>query len=185
MSGYAVATYILQKAGINDISVKCIGGKLTDRFDPIKKCVFLSSDVYNGTNIAAIGIAAHETGHALQYAAGYAPLRIRMAIVGITNFSSRILYFIIILSFIAQIPALCNIAVICFLVIFIFQLITLPVEFNASARAVECINNLGYSDSDIKGVKKILSAAAMTYVAAMLVSLGQMLMYMFRIRDRK
>lgn len=184
-TGEGIARMILHSAGIYDVSIQCIGGNLTDHFDPQKKVIRLSENVYNGTSISAIGVAAHETGHALQYAAQYTPIKIRSAIIGVTNFSSKILYFLIILSFIAQIPLICNIAVMCFLVIFLFQLITLPVEFNASARAIENIRNMGYNDGDVKGVKKVLSAAAMTYVVAMLISLGQMLTFILRTRNRK
>lgn len=185
MTGAQIAKTILENAGVYGVSIEQVGGNLSDHFDPVKNVIRLSADVYNGTTVSAIGVAAHETGHALQYAANYMPMRIRSAIVGITNFSSRILYFVIILSFVANIPVLCDIAVICFLVIFLFQLITLPVEFNASARAVNNISNLGYTDEEISGVKKVLGAAAMTYVAAMLVSLAQMLTYILRTRNRR
>ena len=183
-TGCEIAHTILRNAGIFDVSVECIGGNLSDHFDPTKKVIRLSEKVYNGTSIAAIGVAAHETGHELQYAAEYTPIKIRSSIIGITNFSSKILYILIILSFIAQIPLICNIAVICFFIIFLFQLLTLPVEFNASARAVENIGNMGYNDDDLHGVKKVLTAAAMTYVMAMLVALGQMITFILRTRKR-
>ena len=183
-TGCEIAHTILRNAGIFDVSVECIGGNLSDHFDPTKKVIRLSEKVYNGTSIAAIGVAAHETGHALQYAAEYTPIKIRSSIIGITNFSSKILYILIILSFIAQIPLICNIAVICFFIIFLFQLLTLPVEFNASARAVENIGNMGYNDDDLHGVKKVLTDAAMTYVMAMLVALGQMITFILRTRKR-
>lgn len=183
-TGCTIAQAILRNAGVYDVSVECIDGRLTDHFDPVKKVIRLSADVYNGSSISAIGVAAHETGHALQYAAEYTPIKIRSAIIGVTNFSSKILYLLIILSFAAQISIICNIAVICFLVIFAFQLITLPVEFNASARAVENIRNMGYNDKDITGVKKVLTVAAMTYVVAMLISFGQMLSFILRVRKR-
>lgn len=183
-SGAEIARLILNRAGVYGVSVECVSGKLTDHFDPSKNVIRLSSEVYNGTSVAAIGIAAHETGHALQYAENYTPMQLRAAIVGITNFSSKILYLVVMLSFIAQIPFLCDIAVICYLIIFAFQLITLPVEFNASRRAVVNIEESGYSDADIKGVKKVLVCAAMTYVVAMLVSLGQLLTYVLRTRRR-
>lgn len=181
-TGRDIALSILRSAGVNDVSVECVAGRLTDHYDPVKKVIRLSQDVYNGTSVASIGIAAHETGHALQYAANYTPVRVRSSIIGITNFSSNILYFLIILSFISRLPVICDIAVLCFTVIFIFQLVTLPVEFNASARAVANVGNMGYNDSDLSGVKKVLSAAAMTYVAATLVSLGQLLSFFLRTR---
>lgn len=185
ISGAEAAKQILSNAGINDVSVECIGGNLTDHFDPTKKAVRLSTDVFNGTSVAAIGIAAHEVGHAIQHNVGYLPIKIRSSVVGITNFSSRILYFLIVLSFISGIPAICDFAVLCFAIIFFFQLITLPVEFNASARAIKNIKTLDFSSSDLSGVKKVLSSAAMTYVAAMLVSLAQMVSFILRSRNRR
>ncbi len=185
MTGAEIAKMILNNAGIYDVSIECVAGNLTDHFDPTKKVVRLSQAVYNGTSIASIGIAAHEVGHAIQYAVAYTPIKIRSSIVGITNFSSRILYFLIILSFIANIPFFCDLAVICFIIIFFFQLITLPVEFNASARAVKNIELSGFNDSDLRGTKKVLSSAAMTYVAAMLISLGQLLTFVLRSRNRR
>ncbi len=185
MTGAELAKKILNNAGIYDVSIECVAGNLTDHFDPTKKTVRLSQAVYNGTSIASIGIAAHEVGHAIQYSVAYTPIRIRSSIVGITNFSSRILYFLIILSFVANIPFFCDLAVICFVIIFFFQLITLPVEFNASARAIKNIGSVGFDNNDISGTKKVLSSAAMTYVAAMLVSLGQLLSFVLRTRGRR
>ena len=185
VTGACIARQILNNASVYDVSVECVAGKLSDHFDPAKKTVRLSEEVYNGTSVAAIGIAAHEVGHAIQYARNYTPIRIRSSIVGITNFSSRILYFLIILSFVASIPLFCDLAVICFFIIFLFQLLTLPVEFNASARALDNISSCGFSSSDIKGTKKVLSSAAMTYVAAMLISFAQMLSFILRTRNRR
>ncbi len=185
ITGAQIAKMILDSAGVYNVSVECIGGNLSDHFDPRKNVIRLSNDVYNGSSVASIGIAAHEVGHAIQHAVGYVPVKIRTSVVGVTNFSSRILYFLIILSFIANIPLLCDIAVICFLIIFFFQVITLPVEFNASARAIRNIREMNFSDSDIGGVKKVLSSAALTYVAAMLISLGQMLTFILRTRNRR
>ncbi len=185
VTGCAIAKMILANAGINDVTIECIEGNLTDRFIPTRKVIQLSQNVYNGTSISAIGIAAHETGHALQYEAQYFPIKLRSSIIGVTSFSSNILYLVIILSLFTQMPLFCNIAVFCFMVLFIFNLVTLPVEFNASARAVENIRNMGYNDTDIAGVKKVLTAAAMTYVIAMLISLAQMLAYILRTNSRK
>lgn len=184
-SGADIARLILNSSGVYNVSVEMVGGNLTDHFDPSKNVIRLSEAVYNGTSISAIGVAAHETGHALQYAANYAPMRIRSAVVGVTNFSSKLLYILMILSVIIYLPVLCDIAVLCFAVLFFFQLITLPVEFNASARAIEQIRSFGYNDGDIKGVKKVLSAAAMTYVAAMLYSLAQLVSFFLRTRRNR
>lgn len=185
ITGAAIARQILNNAGIYNVSIECIGGNLSDHFDPTKKAVGLSEAVYNGTSVASIGIAAHEVGHAIQYAKNYTPIKIRSSIVGITNFSSKILYFLILLSFIASIPLFCDLAVICFFVIFFFQLITLPVEFNASARALSNIRASGFTDNDIKGTRKVLTSAALTYVAAMLISFAQMLSFILRTRNRR
>ena len=183
-SGREIAEMILRNAEVGGVSIECVRGELTDHYDPRRNAIRLSEDVYNGTSVSAIGIAAHETGHALQYATGYAPVSIRNAIIGITNFSSRILYLLIILSFALSIPFLADLAVICFFIIFFFQLVTLPVEFNASARAIENIRGMGYSQQDVKGVRKVLTAAAMTYVAAMLISLAQLINFFLRTRRR-
>ena len=182
MTGADMARTILQNGGVLDVTVECIPGKLSDHFDPTKKVIRLSEEVYNGNSVSAIGVAAHEAGHALQYAQNYAPMYIRSAIIGVTSFSSRILYFVIILSIIISMPLLTNIAVACFVIIFCFQLITLPVEFNASRRAIQNISSAQFSSEDVAGVKRVLSSAAMTYVAAMLISLGQLLAFLARTR---
>ena len=185
MSGSQIARLILNSAGIYDVSIECVSGNLTDHFDPVNKVVRLSNEVYNGNSVAAIGIASHEVGHAIQHNIGYLPVKIRSSVIGVTNFSSKILYLLIVLSFATHIPVLCDVAVICFLIIFLFQVITLPVEFNASARALKYIKGISFADSDIRGVRKVLSSAAMTYVAAMLVSFGQMLTFILRISKKR
>ena len=187
LTGAQMAEFILQSAGIFDVNVVCINGKLSDHFDPTKKVVRLSSEVYNGTSIASIGIAAHECGHVIQHQVGYFPIRVRSAVVGITNFSSKLLYFLMIFSFFlsgTMGTVLFNVAILCYAVLFFFQLITLPVEFNASARAVEQIRLTGYNDQDINGIKKVLSAAAMTYIAAAITVLWQMMILISRRRNR-
>ena len=183
-TGAEIAKLILSRNGISGVSIQCIPGKMSDHFDPAKNVIRLSEDVYHGTSVASIGIAAHETGHALQYAMQYTPVKIRSSVVGVTNFSSKLLYVVLILSFIVNLPILCDIAVVCFAVLFFFQLITLPVEFNASRRAVEAIEGYSYSGQDVKGVKKVLGAAAMTYVAAMLVALANLLRFIIRSKRR-
>lgn len=187
MTGAQMAEMILRGAGIYDVTVTCINGKLSDHFDPTKKVVRLSADVYNGTSIASIGVAAHECGHAIQHAVGYFPIRVRSAVVGITNFSSKLLYFLMILSVFmsgTMGTVLFNVAVLCYAVLFFFQLITLPVEFNASSRAVEQIRTAGFDEGDVKGVKQVLSAAAMTYVASAITVLWQLLILLNRRRNR-
>ena len=188
MTGGQMAEMILRNAGIYNVSVVCINGKLTDHFDPTQRVVRLSSEVYNGTSIAAVGIAAHECGHAIQYSIGYIPMKLRASVVGITNFSSKILYFLILASIFINMGSLntliFNLAIICYAVIFFFQLVTLPVEFNASARAIAQVRGSGFMDSDILGVKKVLSAAAMTYVAATVTALVQLLAMISRAKRR-
>ncbi len=185
ITGAQISRMILESAGINNVSVELVSGRLSDHFDPTKNVIRLSNDVYNGTSVSAIGVAAHETGHALQYANGYVPMKIRSAVVGITNFSSKLLYILMILSIIIAVPVICDIAVLCFAVLFFFQLITLPVEFNASTKAITQITKFGYTDKDLSGVKKVLFAAAMTYFAAMLYSLGQLITFFMRTRNRR
>lgn len=188
MTGAQMAESILRGAGIYDVSVSCVGGQLSDHFDPTQKAVRLSESVYNGTSIASIGIAAHECGHAIQHEVGYFPIRVRSAVVGITNFSSKLLYFLMLASFfISGYTAgtvIFNLVVLCYAVLFFFQLITLPVEFNASSRAMEQVYAAGFSDDDAGGVKKVLSAAAMTYVAAAVTALWQLFLLLNRSRRR-
>lgn len=190
ITGAAMAEMILNGAGIYDVRINCISGNLSDHYDPIKKVVSLSNDVYNGTSIAAIGIAAHECGHAIQHHEQYFPIRLRSAIIGITNFSSKLLYFLILGSFLiytssAVSTALFNVATLCYAVLFFFQLVTLPVEFNASSRALKQIEAAGFDTFDLSGVKKVLSSAAMTYVASAVTALWQLLLMLGRGRNRR
>lgn len=183
-TGAQMAQEILSSGGAQDVRVECIDGNLTDHFDPRAKIVRLSSDVYHGTSVAAIGIAAHECGHALQYKSQYFPMYLRSAVVGITNISSALIYPLVVLSVVFELSQLLELAIICFLIIFLFQLITLPVEFNASRRAVRQIQAANFAQSDVIGVKKVLSAAAMTYVAAMITALMNFLSFLLRVRRR-
>ena len=189
ITGGEMAELILRNAGIRDVSVVCIGGQLSDHFDPVKKVVRLSEQVYSGSSIASIGVAAHECGHAIQYQEEYVPIRIRSAIIGVTNFSSKLLYILMFASifFYSQSfsAVVFNVAIICYTILFIFQLVTLPVEFNASARAVKQIEASGFGEEDVRGVKKVLSAAAMTYVASAITVLWQLLLLISRAKNRK
>lgn len=187
MTGAQMAEHILHSAGIYDVGVSCVNGHLSDHYDPTKKVVSLSADVYNGTSIAAVGIAAHECGHAIQHHEAYQPLKLRSAVIGITNLSSKILYVLMFMSIIAASSyafsdVIFNIAILCYAVIFFFQLITLPVEFNASSRAIKQVEGYGFSGEDVSGVKKVLSSAAMTYVAAAVSALWQLLIMLNRRR---
>jgi uncharacterized protein len=168
ISGAEAAREILDEAGLQDVAVTEVGGHLTDHYDPLKKVLCLSSENYRGTSVAAMGVAAHEAGHALQHQTAYAPLSIRMALAPVTQFATSAVYGIFFLSFIMHLTQLAKIAVGIFAVITLFQLITLPVEFDASRRAKAQLLRLGLIRNDEHhAISKVLSAAAMTYVAAL------------------
>lgn len=178
VTGREAAQRILSDAGVYDVSLKPIEGNLTDHYDPRSKSIGLSRNVYNSTSIAAIGVAAHEAGHALQHSIGYKPLIIRNAIVPVTKIASTLALPLILIGFILSFSTIIWVGIIFFGGAVVFQLITLPVEFNASRRALKCLSEEGILyDDELDGAKKVLRAAALTYVAAMLVSLMQMLRF--------
>lgn len=172
MTGADAARYILDINGLRNVRIERINGNLTDHFDPRSNVVRLSDSTYASTSVGAIGVAAHECGHAVQYATDYAPIRIRNAIVPVVNICSKLSIPIIIIGFIFAYAGsfsntLLNIGIILFSATVFFQLITLPVEFNASNRAIATLEQRALlQDDELKGAKKVLSAAAMTYVAA-------------------
>lgn len=186
MTGAEAAREVLDSAGLHAMPVGEVGGHLTDHYDPTKKALFLSSENYHGTSIAAIGVAAHEAGHALQHKAAYAPLHIRMAMVPITNFASMAWAGIALLGFVfGMFYQFIGVAIVLFTIIAAFQLITLPVEFDASRRAKEHLFRLGLiRDDERPGVSKVLNAAALTYVAALITSVLQLLQFVMLARDR-
>ena len=168
MTGAQAARMILQSNGINDVSVQRISGKLTDHYNPSTKVLNLSESVYGSTSVAAIGVAAHECGHAIQHARGYFPLSLRTALVPVANIGSQLSWvFIIVGAILSFNQTLITIGIIMFSAAVLFQLVTLPVEFNASARALEQLESNGilYRD-EVSQTRKVLSAAALTYVAA-------------------
>lgn len=169
------AMAILQSAGIYDVRIERVRGNLTDHYSPSEKVLRLSDSVYNSTSIAAIGVAAHECGHAIQHYEGYAPLRLRSFSVPVANIGSRLSWPVVILGLIFGIPYLSLAGVYLFLFVIFFQLITLPVEIDASHRALKILDgqNMLY-DKEISGARKVLSAAAMTYVAALFSSILQL-----------
>ena len=187
MTGYTAARRILDAAGLRHVPIECIQGELTDHFDPRSNVLRLSNGVYNSSSVAAIGVAAHECGHAIQYAEEYTPMKVRGALVKVTNFSSSISMFIVILGLIFSFRELALVGVALFSVVVRFQLVALPVEFNASRRAVKILN--GYMDrEELSGVKSVLSAAAMTYVAALVSAIFQLIRLLAIVgggRDRK
>lgn len=188
MTGAQVAERILQAQGVYGVRVEHIGGNLTDHYDPRTKVVRLSDAVYNSSSVAAIGVAAHECGHAIQDQKEYAPLRIRSAIVPAANFGSKVCWLFIIGGLLLGAnQALINIGILLFSLAVLFQLVTLPVEFNASNRAIAILDQSGIlSQEEVKGTKKVLSAAAMTYVASAASAILSLLrlLILFGNRDR-
>jgi Zn-dependent membrane protease YugP len=182
MTGAEAARHILDAAGIRDVQVAEINGLLGDHYDPMHKRLCLSTDVYHNPSVAALGVAAHETGHAIQHARAYAPLKARMAVVPITQFASQILPFVIIGGFLFGMFGLIKVGILCYIVLTFFSLITLPVEFDASRRAKVILGQMGIiqQGAEAKGVNRVLDAAALTYVAAFVASLGN-LIYLFMI----
>lgn len=171
MSGRDASVAIQQMNGIN-IPVEAVQGSMTDHYDPRKNVIRLSQTVGPQKSIAAIGVAAHETGHALQYAEGYGPVRIRAAILPTTQFASTISPYLVLAGILFSYKILADIGVLFFGTAVLFQLVTLPVEFNASARALRALDSQGIlTANELNSAKKVLSAAALTYVAALLVSL--------------
>ena len=181
LTGAQVARQILDANGLQNVRIENVSGKLTDHYDPRANVVRLADSVYNSQTSAAIGVAAHECGHAIQHSTGYLPIKIRSAIIPITNIGSKlsiplILIGIAMAAMSQYAIALAYIGVALFSFSFIFQLVTLPTEFNASRRAVTTIEQMGIAEGqDLKGCKKVLKAAAMTYVAALAVSLMQLI----------
>jgi Zn-dependent membrane protease YugP len=186
ITGAECAREILQAAQINDVDVVETNDFLGDHYDPRDKKLHLSTSVYNTPSVAALGIAAHETGHAIQHAKAYAPLKARMAIVPVTMVASQLLPFIIIGGIFFRITGLITLGIYCYLILLVFQLITLPVEFDASRRAKIILQQMGIvrSGEEVAGVNKVLNAAALTYVAAFIAALGNLL-WLMSIRDRR
>ena len=185
-TGEMIAKEILRANGICDVDVKRINGNLTDNFNPTHKTIYLSDGVFGSNTVAAVGIAAHEAGHAVQHAQGYGPLKMRSALVPVCNFGAGISPILLIAGYLLSFYPLLYLALAVFSLSVIFQLVTLPVEFNASKRALVAIeSNPRFSEGDVKGAKKVLSAAAMTYVAALMQSILTFLYYALRILGRR
>jgi Zn-dependent membrane protease YugP len=177
LTGAQTAQEILEAAQIHDVNIVPINGMLGDHYDPTKKQLCLSTATYNSPSVAAVGIAAHETGHAIQHARAYAPLQWRMTIVPVTQFASRILPFAIFGGFIFERIGLIKIGILCYVVLAGFQLLTLPVEYDASRRAKIILGQLGIIQpgAEAAGVNAVLDAAALTYLAAFIAALGNLL----------
>ena len=177
ITGAEAAARILSYSGIHDVRIEHTGGRLTDHYDPKNKVLRLSDSTYQSSSIAAIGVAAHECGHAVQHQKGYAPLKIRSALVPAANIGSRIGIPLILLGILLGLSdTLVQVGIWVFSLSVLFQIVTLPVEFNASARAVDILGNTHMlSDTELQSTKKVLSAAAMTYVAAAAASILSLL----------
>ena len=176
VTGYDAARAILNANGLGHVRIEKIGGTMTDHFDPRENVVRLSAAVYDGASVAAVGIASHECGHAVQYAQSYTPMKVRGALVGATNFSSMFSMFFVVLGVIFAFPPLAYFGVGLFGLVALFQLITLPVEFNASRRAIAALEGSGvFREEELNGVDQVLTAAALTYVAALVSTVLQLL----------
>ena len=178
LTGAQAAEAVLRQHGIYDVRIERVAGKLTDHYDPRTNVIRLSSSVYDSPTIAAVGVAAHEAGHAVQYAVGYGPIRLRSALIPVTQVGSQFGIVLLFLGIILSFEPLFLVGIVLFGATTVFQLVTLPVEFNASHRAIETIES-GHllDDEELVGAKKVLSAAALTYVAALLTSVVQLLRF--------
>lgn len=171
-----VAARILREAGLGNIPVQRVSGNLTDHYDPRNKVLRLSDSVYGSTSVAAVGVAAHECGHAIQDKADYVPIRLRNAIVPVVNIGSRLSWPVILLGILLGMTRLLHIGILLFAFVLVFQVVTLPVEFNASGRALKILESGGIlSGDEMRGARKVLAAAAMTYVTAVVSTLLQLL----------
>lgn len=179
MNGAQVAQRVLQAAGIYDVQVRHVSGSLTDHYDPRTKTVNLSDPVYNATSVAALGVAAHECGHAIQHAKSYAPLSIRSALVPIANFGSMLAWPVILIGLFFNTRSsglIIDIGILLFSAAVLFQLVTLPVEFDASRRAIVMLRTQGIlADDELKYTRRVLKSAALTYVASAAAAILQLL----------
>ncbi|MBO5040719.1 MAG: zinc metallopeptidase [Clostridia bacterium] len=176
MTAEVAVRKILDSNGLFNVGITRVPGELTDHYDPRTNTIALSDSVYGSTSVAAIGVAAHEAGHAIQHAVGYGPIKVRTAIVPITNIGSHLSMPLFIIGILLANEYLAYAGIILFSLTVVFQLVTLPTEFNASRRAVKALGGYGYmNDEELKGTKKVLSAAAMTYLAALFVALASLL----------
>ena len=183
-TGAMLARQILDENGLQHIRIERVAGQLSDHYSPKEDVIRLSDSTYNSTSVGALGVAAHEVGHAIQYDVGYFPIKIRNALIPITQIGSSVAIPLAILGLILSFPLLTEIGILLFCAVVLFQLFTLPVEFNASRRALRTLDEDGILDQDeLKGAKKVLSAAAMTYVAALIVAIAN-LARLLALRDR-
>ncbi len=185
VSGSYAAQNVLQNAGVSGVHIHPINGSLTDHYDPRKNSIGLSEPVHSNTSVAAIGVAAHEAGHAIQYANGYVPIKIRNTVLPVAQIGCSAAFPIAILGIFLSMPFLIDLGIVLYGAVVLFQVATLPVEFNASRRALASLGNSGILSADeLAGAKKVLSAAALTYVAATLTTLMSFLRLILLSRSR-
>ena len=186
MTGAQAAEAVLRANGVSGVAIERVNGRLTDHYDPRSNTIRLSQGVYDSESVAALGVAAHEAGHAVQYAQQYGPIKVRTAVIPLCNIGSQLSILLIVLGLFLYYPPLFGAGVILFAVAVFGQIITLPVEFNASRRAIATLENTRMLDAqELTGAKKVLRAAAMTYVAALLVSLAQLLRFLLAFGGRR
>ena len=179
LTGAEAARMVLEMNGVNDVTIEPVAGELTDHFDPKTNTIRLSQGVCNVTSVAAVGVAAHEAGHAVQYAKGYSPIKIRTAIIPVTQIGSSLSWPLLLIGILLGSETLAMAGVLLFGAVVLFQLVTLPVEFNASNRALDALSASGYLQPEqVNGAAKVLRAAAMTYVAALAQAISQLLRLM-------
>ena len=186
ITAYDAARRILDANGLNHIRIERVSGNLTDHYSPKENVIRLSDATYNSTSVAAIGVAAHECGHAVQYKLGYAPIKLRNSLVGIVNISNALSMPLFLVGLIFGLTKLAFLGAILFGVVLLFQIITLPVEFNASGRALKTLSDMNIlADNELKGAKKTLKAAAMTYVASVAATALQVLRLLLIANNRR
>lgn len=186
MTGAQAAESLLRANGITDVKIQRIAGNLTDNYNPMNKTINLSESVYNSTSIAAIGVACHEAGHACQHAQGYVPLKLRNFVIPATRIGSSLGIPLAVIGMLISSDTLILIGIVLYSLVALFQILTLPVEFNASARALKTIDQYGYlGGSEYAGAKKVLTAAALTYVAALVSVLATLLRFLIIYNNRR
>lgn len=187
LTGQEAARMVLEMNGVTGVTIEQVAGELTDHFDPRTNVIRLSRGVYDVTSVAAVGVAAHEAGHAVQYAVGYGPIKLRAAIIPVTQIGSYLSWPLLLIGLLMGNETLAFAGVLLFAGVVLFQLVTLPVEFNASNRALEALDASGYlQEEQLNGAGKVLRAAAMTYVAALAQALAQLFrLLMIANRTRK
>jgi Zn-dependent membrane protease YugP len=184
MTGEQAAAEVVRASGLPDVEIRAVEGRLSDHYDPRNRTLNLSADVGSASTVAALGVAAHEAGHAIQDARGYAPMRIRQTVVPVASIGSSLAFPIIIFGFILGSLGLVNVGLALFSAIVLFQLVTLPVEFDASRRALVALRDGGLLAADeLDGAKQVLSAAAWTYVAGFVAALGQLIYFFLASRE--